>query len=134
MNGDIAVRSISASISLCTARNAPRTICKVTGSIAEVFLFVAVSCKVGPEFVRSDDDEMARSASAKPHEGGRIFDVARYSAPPSPGGGGSTAVAQRRRSGWGEATCTEFAVPLSPPPPPPPVPQNSRRPPPPGWA
>src|SRR4051794_40260079 len=32
MKGDIAVRSITASISLCTAFSAPRTICSVTGS------------------------------------------------------------------------------------------------------
>src|SRR5215218_7796928 len=32
MKGDIAVRSISASISLCAALSAPRTICSVTGS------------------------------------------------------------------------------------------------------
>jgi hypothetical protein len=34
MKGDIAVRSISASISLCAARSAPRTISRVTGSQA----------------------------------------------------------------------------------------------------
>src|SRR4051812_2471032 len=34
MKGDMAVRSITASISLCTAFSAPRTICRGTGSAA----------------------------------------------------------------------------------------------------
>ena len=43
MNGDMAVRSITASISLWMALSAPRTICSVTGSTAAVAGF-ARSC------------------------------------------------------------------------------------------
>jgi hypothetical protein len=56
MNGDMAVRSISASISLCTARSAPRTICSVTGSQAASWGaargLVAASSMAVPGFLR----------------------------------------------------------------------------------